>query len=64
MITNLDKKLRKKYEYTKLGERWDGPFGINEVHVNGNVTINPREGVAERLNIRRIKPHKPPTNDP
>ena len=39
-------------------------FEINKVHVHGNVTVNLREGVTERLNIRRIKPHKPPTNDP
>ena len=56
--------MKKKHEYTKLGERWDGPFEINKVHVNGNVTVNLREGVTERLNIRRIKPYKPPTSDP
>ena len=56
--------LKKKHEYTKLGERWDGPFEISKVHVNGNVIVNLREGVTERLNIRRIKPYKPPTSDP
>ena len=54
--------MKKKLEYTTLGERWDGSFEINKVHVNGNVTINLREGVTERLNIRRIKPYKPPTS--
>ena len=58
-----EKVLKKKHEYTKLGERWDGPFEINKVHVNGNVTIDLREGVTERLNIRRIKPYRCPTND-
>ena len=56
--------LKKKHEYTKIGERWDGPFEISKVHVNGNVTVNLREGVTERLNIRRIKPYKPPSSDP
>ena len=58
------KNLKQKHKYTKLGGIWDGPFEINKVHVNGNVTINLREGVTERLNIRRIKPYKPPTSDP
>ena len=50
MIINLNKKLKKKHEYTKLGEKWHGPFEINKVHVHGNVTVNLREGVTERLN--------------
>jgi len=57
-ITNLDKILKKKHEWTKLGEKWDGPFVIDKVHVNGNVTANLTEGVTERLNIRRIKPYR------
>ena len=24
--------LKRKHEWTKLGERWDGPFGIKKVH--------------------------------
>ena len=56
--------LKKKHEWTKLGERWDGPFEIKKVHVNGNVTIDLRQGVTERLNIRRIKPYRTPTSDP
>ena len=54
--------MKKKHEYTKLGERRNGPFEINKVHVNGNVIINLREDVAERLNIRRMKSYKPPTS--
>ena len=50
------KNLKKKHEWTKLGKKWDGPFVIDKVHVNGNVTVNLTEGVAERLNICRIKP--------
>ena len=53
--------LKKKHEWTKLGERWDGPFTISRVHVNGNVTIALRPGVEERLNIRRVKPYHAPT---
>ena len=56
--------LKKKHEWTKLGERWDRPFEIKKVHVNGNVTIDLRQGVTERLNIRRIKPYRAPTSDP
>ena len=58
------KLLKKKHEWTKLGERWDEPFEIKKVHVNGNVTIVLRQGVTERLNVRRIKPYKPSTSDP
>ena len=54
--------LKKRHEWTKLGERWDGPYPIQKVHVNGNVTVELREGVTERLNIRRIKPYRIPTN--
>ena len=43
--------MKKKHEHTQLGERWDGPFEINKVLVNRNVTVNLREGVTERLNI-------------
>ena len=56
--------LKKRHEWTKLGERWDGPYPIQKVHVNGNVTVELREGVTERLNIRRIKPYRIPTNQP
>ena len=33
---------------------------VEKVHVNGNVTIS--KGTTERLNIRKIKPYKPPAN--
>ena len=56
--------MKKKNECTKLDERWDGPFEINKVHVNGSVTINFRDGATKRLNIRTIKLYKPPTSDP
>ena len=59
-----DTVLKKRHEWSKLGERWDGPFTISRVHVNGNVTISLRDGVTERLNIRRVKPYHTPTVPP
>ena len=53
--------LKERHKWSKLGERWDGPYNITKVHVNGNVTIKLREGVSERLNIRRVKPYHEPT---
>ena len=53
--------LKKRHEWTKLGERWDGPFPIKRVHVNGNLTIELRQGVTERINIRRVKPYHTPS---
>ena len=39
--------LKKKHEWTKIGERWDGAFEIKKVHVNGNVTIDLRQGLLK-----------------
>ena len=52
--------LKKRYIFKKLDERWTGPYTITRVHVNGNLSIQIRPGVIERINIRRIKPYKPP----
>ncbi len=49
---------------SKLGELWDGPHVIKQVHVNGNVTVQLRTGVTERLNIRRDKQYHEPTVQP
>ncbi len=38
---------------TKLGVRMEGPSTIEHVHVNGNLTIILREGITERISIRR-----------
>ncbi len=35
-------------------------YVIKQVHVNGNVTVQLRTGVTERLNIRRVKPYHEP----
>ena len=36
-----------------------GPFPVLEVHVNGTLTILIAPGVEERVNIRRVWPHRP-----
>ena len=36
----------------------------DKVHANGNVSIDLRKGVAERLNIGKIKPCRPPSSGP
>ena len=37
---------------------------LKKLHVNGNVTIDIRQEVTERLNVKRIKLYRPPTSDP
>ena len=39
---------------TKLGVRTEGPYTIERVHVNGNLTILLHDGITERINIRRV----------
>mmetsp|Transcript_8887 Transcript_8887/g.14664 ORF Transcript_8887/g.14664 Transcript_8887/m.14664 type:complete len:1289 (+) Transcript_8887:344-4210(+) len=56
-----DRVLKKVYIFKKLDERWIGPYEVTQVHVNGNLSIQIRPGVIERINIRRIKPYKTPT---
>ena len=46
--------LKKAYDPTKLGVRMEGPYTIERVHINGNLTILLREGITERINIRRV----------
>ena len=53
--------LKKRFEYTKLGDRWEGPYPITRVHTNGTVSIQLAPGVTERINIRRVKPYYAPT---
>ena len=40
-----------------MQERQIGPFSIQEVHVNGTVTILRRPNVLQRINIRRLRPY-------
>ncbi len=56
-----DQILKKRYEWSKLGKRWDGPYVIKWVHVNGNVTVKLRARVTKSLNIRRIETYHKPT---
>ena len=43
-----------------LGRRTFGSFTIQRVHVNGNITMELRPGLSERINVRRVTPfHKP-----
>ena len=53
--------MKRVVDPTKLDERWEGPYSILHVHVNGTITIALTQHIRERLNIRRIKPYKPPT---
>lgn len=42
----------------KLAPRATGPCTVERVHVNGTVTLRVSPYIAERVNIRRIKPHR------
>jgi hypothetical protein len=46
--------LKKVHNPTKLGVRTEGPYTIERVHINGNLTILLREGIIERINICRV----------
>jgi hypothetical protein len=49
--------LKKVHNPTRLGVRAEGPYTIERVHVNGNLTILLREGITEHINIRRVLPY-------
>jgi hypothetical protein len=49
--------LKKVQDPTKLGVRTEGPYTIERVHVNGNLTILLCEGITERINICRVLPY-------
>ncbi len=46
--------LKKVHDPTNLGIRTEGPYTIERVHVNGNLTILLHEGITECINIRRV----------
>jgi hypothetical protein len=50
--------LKKVHDPTKLGVRTDGPYTIDRVHLNGNLTIQLRPCVIDRINIRRVLPYR------
>ncbi len=49
--------LKKVHNPTKLGVRTEGPFTIERVRINGNLTIKLNEGVTEHINICRVLPY-------
>ena len=46
--------LKKVHDPIKLGVRTEGPYTIERIHVNGNLTILLREGITEHINIPRV----------
>jgi hypothetical protein len=49
--------LKKVHNPTKLEVRTEGPYTIECIHINGNLTILLREEITERINIRRVLPY-------
>jgi hypothetical protein len=49
--------LKKVLDLTNLGVRTEGPYTIERIHVNGNLTILLHEGITKRINIRRVLPY-------
>ncbi len=49
--------LKKVHDPTKLKVRTKGPYTIECVHVNGNLTILLHEGITECINICRVLPY-------
>ncbi len=45
---------KKVHNPTKLGVRREGPYTIEGIHLNGNLTILLREGITDRINIHRV----------
>ncbi len=52
-----DSKFWRSVRPTKLGVRTEGPYTIERIHINGNLTILLQEGITERINIRRVLPY-------
>ncbi len=46
--------LKEVHNPTKLGVRTEGPYTIERVHINCNLTIFLCEGITERINIHRV----------
>ena len=53
--------LKLVYKPTKLGKRTFGPFLIRRVHMNGNMRMELRQGLTERINVRRVIPYHTPS---
>ncbi len=50
--------LKKVHNPTKLGVRREGPYTIEHIQVNGNLTILLHEGITERIIIYRGLPYR------
>ena len=46
----------------KAEYKYEGPFRITTVHMNGTIRIQ-RGSLSERLNIRRVKPYHADDSD-
>jgi hypothetical protein len=49
--------LKKVHNPTKLGVRTEGPYTIERIHINGNLTILLHEEITECINIGRVLPY-------
>ena len=56
--------LKLVHKLTKLERKMFGPFTIQCVHVNGNITMELRRGLFEHINVRRVIPYHKPTMAP
>ena len=50
--------LKKVHDPTKLGVRMGGPYTIERVHINGNLTIILCPSVTKCINIGRVVPYR------
>ncbi len=48
--------LKKVHNPTKFRVRTEGPYTIERIHINGNLTILLCEGITECINICRFLP--------
>jgi hypothetical protein len=53
--------LKLVFKPAKLGRRTFGPFTIQRVHVNGNITMRLRPVLLEHMNVRRVILYHEPT---
>ncbi len=49
--------LKRVHNPIKLGVKTEGPYTIERIHINGNLTILLREGITEHINICRVLPY-------
>jgi hypothetical protein len=56
--------LKKVHNPTKLGVRTEGPYTIEHVHINGNLTVILCEGITECIVICRVLPYPLPFHIP